>query len=210
MVVFFSLQVEDGSRRSWLPLFLLIFVLLRPVVRAAFTRDALFHLDWVRKNPAGPYCFHPNTLPGRSGSCVDPALDALLATHTSPDRGPGISIAYYDLRNLAVLGGADWNGWNMTSGPVGLCLSGAVEGTPDAFLTKCRFASRDDDQDDPTAHARECVSNIPQRRVLDGCYTPPPLTPTGRDASGDDAFADVDIVDQRGTPVSSNPLRVIS
>ncbi|KAH7102695.1 hypothetical protein BKA62DRAFT_769549 [Auriculariales sp. MPI-PUGE-AT-0066] len=176
MTVFFDPHAGGGSGRSWLDLFLLL--LATTTVRAAFTHDALFHLDWIRKHNAGSYCFHPGTLPGRSGFCSDVTLDALLDVHTSLDHGPGLSIAYYSLPDLTVLGGAGWSGWNTTSGPVGLCLSGVIEGIPDAYVTKCRFATRDNDQEDPFSHSRECALDVPQKRVVDGCYVPPTM-PTG-------------------------------
>ncbi|KAH7092800.1 hypothetical protein BKA62DRAFT_834634 [Auriculariales sp. MPI-PUGE-AT-0066] len=140
---------------------------------AAFTRDALYHLDQIRPNPTGTYCFYPRTLPGRLTSCFDHALSALLDIHVNNARGSGLSILYYDTFDFTVLGGAHWKGWNTTRGQVGVCLSGAIEGIDGSYLTICRFAAGDDDHSSPPAQALRCAIDRPQQRVVDGCYAPP-------------------------------------
>ncbi|KAH7096248.1 hypothetical protein BKA62DRAFT_662934 [Auriculariales sp. MPI-PUGE-AT-0066] len=140
---------------------------------AAFTRDALYHLDQIRPSPTGTYCFHPRTLPGRLTPCFDQALSSLLDIHVNNARGSGLSILYYDTFDLTVLGGAHWKGWNTTRGQVGVCLSGEIEGIDGSYLTICRFAAGDDDHSSPPAQAVRCAIDRPQQRVVDGCYAPP-------------------------------------
>ena len=111
--------------------------------------------------------------------CQRPALQALLDIHIKNKNGAGLSIAYYDLKDASALGGAEWHGWNNTALPVGLCMSGAVA-TPSGsgktrYLTVCRFATCDDDQDLPSAHTDECIIVQPQQYVADGCYSLPSL-----------------------------------
>ncbi|KAH7063006.1 hypothetical protein BKA62DRAFT_737356 [Auriculariales sp. MPI-PUGE-AT-0066] len=165
-----------GSSRTELLLFLLLLTTATTVVRAAFTRDASFRFDWVRKHPSGSFCFHPGSLSSHT-PCTDIVLSALLDAHINNDHGPGLSIMYYSThQQLALLGGVDWSDWNTTSSPVGICQSGVVTDIQDAYLTTCRFATRDDDHNDPFAHARECSLDRPQHRVADGCYSPPAMS----------------------------------
>ena len=87
--------------------------------------------------------------------------------------GSGLSIAYYDLGDGRVLGGATWSGWRSVGLPIGLCMSGVINGLDNHFRTICRFAIADNDHDSPNAHMQECMMPHAQRRVTDGCYSPP-------------------------------------
>ena len=146
---------------------------------AAFTRDALWKLDEIRHNYAGSFCFQPGTVHERT--CTNDTLASLMSAHINNTRGAGLSIAYYDLVDYSTLGGASWNGWNDTTLPSGLCMTGA-ENSPSTrttngpqYLTVCRFADRDNDHDVPSAHVQECAIALPQAFVEDGCYVPPAL-----------------------------------
>ncbi|KAH7092798.1 hypothetical protein BKA62DRAFT_722432 [Auriculariales sp. MPI-PUGE-AT-0066] len=154
-------------------LVIFLFLIITDTTSAAFTREAAYRLDQVRPNSAGTYCFHPRTLPGRIASCMDQSLSMLLDIHVNNKHGPGLSISYYDTQDLSVLGGADWREWNTTSGPVGVCLSGSIEGIEGSYLTFCRYATSDDDHSSRTAQAVKCSIDRPQQRVVDGCYLPP-------------------------------------
>lgn len=101
----------------------------------------------------------------------------LLDAHINNGRGAGISIAFFDIQDASVLGGAGWADWASVALPVGVCLSGQVEGLDDAYTTTCRFTITDNDHNIPSAHALECTISRPQLRVTDGCYTPPPRRP---------------------------------
>jgi len=98
---------------------------------------------------------------------------ALLDAHINNNIGPGLSIAYYDLNDDSVLGGAGWADWDSVVLPVGVCMSGAVNALANTYSTTCRFTITDNDHDIPFAHDTECTINRPQLRVVDGCYTPP-------------------------------------
>ena len=141
--------------------------------QAALTRPALWKLDSIGKTYAGTWCFHPGPNPKFASICANATLSALLETHSHNNRGPGLSIAYYDLKDGSVLGGADWANWDAVALPIGICTSGRVAELDDAFSTTCRFAVIDNDHDIPSAHAEECTINRSQSRVTDGCYSPP-------------------------------------
>jgi len=104
-------------------------------------------------------------------------LSALLDVHITNNQGAGLSIAYYDLVDFSVLGGADWNNWGAVTLPVGVCMAGRVDGLEKTFSTTCRFAVTDNDHETPSSHAEECIVSRPQLRIIDGCYTPPPRRP---------------------------------
>ncbi|KAH7092795.1 hypothetical protein BKA62DRAFT_722423 [Auriculariales sp. MPI-PUGE-AT-0066] len=160
-------------------LFILVFFYTQ-TAGAAFTHNSVYHLDRIRQSSTGGYCFYPGTAPPpRQSTCRHLALKALLHVHTLNQQGPGLSIVYYDLQDLTVLGGTNWEGWNATTGRVGLCLSGIIEGIQDAYLTVCRYSEHDDDHDDSSAHIAECVLRRPQKRVVDKCYWPPPSVSQG-------------------------------
>jgi len=146
-------------------------------VQAAFTRPALWKLDSIGKTYAGTWCFHPGPNPTVDSICANATLSELLKTHLHNNCGPGLSIAYYDLKDGSVLGGADWINWDAVALPIGICTSGQVEELDDAFSTTCRFTVTDNDHDIPSAHIEECSINHSQLRVIDGCYSPPPRRP---------------------------------
>jgi len=106
-----------------------------------------------------------------------------MSAHMNNARGAGLSIAYYDLIDHSTLGGASWSGWNDTTLPTGLCMTGAANSPSTRttngpqYLTVCRFADRDNDHDIPSAHVQECAIALPQAFVEDGCYVPPALIP---------------------------------
>jgi len=104
----------------------------------------------------------------------------VLTAHLKNDHGAGLSIAYYDLADGSILGGAGWTSWDTVMLPVGVCMSGQIDGVDDAYTTTCRFSITDDDHDMVASHAEECTSNRAQMRVADGCYTPPPHRPRFR------------------------------
>ena len=109
-------------------------------------------------------------------ACNNSTLSALLDAHVANDRGPGLSIAYYDVKDRSVLGGVAWADWDAVVLPVGVCLSGAVDSLANAYSTTCRFSVTDGDHDIPSAHIAKCTISRPQMRVTDGCYSsPPPL-----------------------------------
>ena len=153
----------------------LLFFLLFPaatLVNAAFNRPARWKLDAIDQTYAGTWCYHPGAISAHAQPCTNTTLNALLDAHTSNKHGAGLSIAYYDIQDSSILGGAGWVGWGIVALPVGLCMSGAIDGT-NAYSTTCRFSFADDDHDTPSTHAEECTINRPQLRVADGCYIPP-------------------------------------
>ena len=97
----------------------------------------------------------------------------LFNIHLLNELGAGLSIAYYDLADGSVLGGAGWSGWDSVRLPVGVCMTGAVNGLDNVFHTVCRFAIDDNDHDSPNAHAQDCMMPCAQLRVTDSCYSPP-------------------------------------
>jgi len=98
----------------------------------------------------------------------------MLNTHIKNDHGPGLTIAYYDTADGSALGGPGWADWDTVALPVGVCMSGQVDGVDNAYATICRFTIADNDHDTPASHVGECAVNRAQLRVADGCYTPPP------------------------------------
>lgn len=112
----------------------------------------------------------------------------MLNTHIKNDHGPGLSIAYYDPADGTVLGSAGWTNWDIVALPVGVCLSGQVDGVDNAYTTTCRFTITDDDHDTPSVHTQECAVNCAQLRVADGCYVPPPRRPWFRLDDSTSAF----------------------
>lgn len=143
-------------------------------VDAALTSPTHWKLDEIEITYAGTPCFRPGPNPASARPCSNSTLIALLDAHIKNDRGLGLSIAYYDLKDQSVLGGAGWADWDAVVLPVGVCLSGAVDALTNAYITTCRFALTDNDHDIPSMHATECTVGRPQLRVVDGCYTPPP------------------------------------
>ena len=105
--------------------------------------------------------------------CGNSTLSALLNTHIKNVDGPGLSIAYYDVTDSSVLGGVGWDDWDVVMLPVGVCMSGSVDGLPTVFSTTCRFTATNNDHDIPSAHLSECSIGRSQLRVTDGCYSPP-------------------------------------
>jgi len=153
-------------------LFLVVFLLSASLAKAAFTHPARWKLDSIEETYASTWCFHSGPNPTLKSTCANTMLNALLNFHLNNELGAGLSIAYYDLKDGSVLGGAGWSGWRVVERPVGLCMSGAVTGLDNAFRTICRFATTDDDLESPDTHAQECMMSRAQLRVTDGCYTP--------------------------------------
>jgi len=104
--------------------------------------------------------------------CANATLKALLDLHTNNDHSAGLFIAYYNLVDGFIRGGAGWVDWNTVLFPVGVCLSGQVDGLDDTYVTACRFAHADNDHESSSAHEQECIVNRPQLRVTDACYAP--------------------------------------
>ena len=154
-------------------LLVLILFIAASLAEAAFSHSALWKLDSVDETYAGTWCFHPGPNPTFSSACANATLGALLDIHLHNSFGSGLSIAYYDPADGSVLGGAGWLGWRSVELPVGVCMSGAVNGLDNNFRTVCRFAIADNDHDSPDAHAQECMMPRAQFRVTDGCYSPP-------------------------------------
>ena len=98
----------------------------------------------------------------------------VLAAHLKNDHGAGLSIAYYDTTDGSVLGSAGWTNWDNVVLPVGVCLSRQVDGLHDAYTATCPFTIANDDHDTHNSHLGECAVNLPQLRVAEGCYMPPP------------------------------------
>ncbi|KAH7096714.1 hypothetical protein BKA62DRAFT_489449 [Auriculariales sp. MPI-PUGE-AT-0066] len=170
-----------GRISARLPISLLLsFFAFRHVsaVQAAFTHNTVYRLDSVRQNYAGTFCFYPGVLVSER-PCADSRLQSVLDAHVNNALGSGLSIAYYSTEDGAILGGAEWNAWNTTTLRVALCLSGAVNYLPNAFVSTCHYSMRDDDFEDPQARASECAVNLPQQRVTDGCYPASPLPAPG-------------------------------
>lgn len=139
------------------------------LVDAAFTRPAHWGLDSIEQTYAGTSCYYPGPNLALVPECGNATLSTLLRAHIKNY----LSIAYYDLANGRVLGGAGWADWDTAVPPVGVCMSGSVDQMDDTFSTRCRFAFADNDHDLTSAHAEECVIMRPQLRVVDGCYSPP-------------------------------------
>ena len=155
-------------------LLLCLLFLAARATNAAFTRSAHWKLDDIELTYAGTPCFRPGPNPASTRLCGNSTLIALLDIHIKNDRGPGLSIAYYDLKDRSVLGGASWADWDTGVLPVGVCMSGAVDTLANEYSTICRFTAANDDHDSAAAHLNECTVSRPQMRVTDGCYTPPP------------------------------------
>lgn len=133
-------------------------LLATPTTNAAFSRFAHWRLDTIEQTYAGARCFHPGAKPTPGHACIDSTLGSLLDAHIMNDQGSGLSIAYYDLADRSVLGGAGWADWDNVVLPVGLCMSGAIGGLVDVYSTICRFSITDDDHDMPSAHIQECAA----------------------------------------------------
>jgi len=157
-------------------LFPLLFVATLPV-NGAFTRPARWKLDNIEQTYAGSWCYRPGASSPSHGHCINSTLKMVLNAHIKNSHGPGLSIAYYDLVDGSVLGGAGWTNWDIVVLPVGVCMSGQVDGVDDAYTTTCRFTTTDNDHDTPASHLTDCAVNRAQLRVADGCYTPPPRRP---------------------------------
>jgi len=151
-----------------LALLFLLFLAATPV-NTTFTYPARWKLDKVEQTYAGTWCYRPGAISAHVRLCTNATLNALLDAHTNNEQGAGLSIAYYDAKDFSILGGAGWAKWGTVVSPVGLCMTGAVDGT-NAFNTICRFSFGDNDHDIPSVHAEECVANRSQLRVADGCY----------------------------------------
>ena len=165
------LTFAAGQTRT---LSLCLLLSVAPTVDAAFTRPAHWKLDGLELTYASTVCFNPGPNTASVCRCGNATLTSLLGAHINNNLGPGLSIAYYDLKDGSVLGGAGWADWDAMMLPVGVCMSGAIDSFANAYSTTCRFALTDNDQDTPSAHYTECTVNHPQLRVVDGCYTPPP------------------------------------
>ena len=131
----------------------------------------------MEQNYAGSWCYRPGASPTSHGRCSNSTLNMVLIAHLKNDHGAGLSIAYYDLADGSILGGAGWTDWVTVVLPVGVCLSGQVDGVNDAYTTTCRLTMNDDDHDIAASHFGECTVNRAQLRVADGCYTPPTPRP---------------------------------
>ncbi|KAH7096712.1 hypothetical protein BKA62DRAFT_603566, partial [Auriculariales sp. MPI-PUGE-AT-0066] len=137
---------------------------------AAFTHEAHYHLDSIRQNSLGAFCFYPGVLRDER-PCTSNQLRIILDTHINNALGSGLSIAYYSTEDGAILGGTGWADWKTTTSPVAVCLSGAINDLPNAFVSTCRFSAGDDDlEDSHGVHVPECAMNLPQQRLTDGCY----------------------------------------
>ena len=156
-------------------LLFLLFVAALPV-NAAFSRPARWKLDNIEQTYAGSWCYRPGASSTSRGPCSNSTLKVLLDAHIKNDHGAGLSIAYYDLADGSAIGGASWTSRDTVALPVGVCMSGQVDGL-EAYTTTCRFSSTDNDHDTPDSHLWECAVNKSQLRVADGCYTPPPRRP---------------------------------
>jgi len=167
-----SAKIDRLASQVHCTLFFLLFVGALPI-NAAFTRLARWRLDVIEQTYAGSWCYRPGASPTSDGHCSNSTLAALLNAHVKNNHGAGLSIAYYDLADCSVIGGAGWANWDIVALPVGVCMSGQVSGLDDVYTTTCRFTVADNDHDTPASHIVECNSNRAQLRVADGCYTPP-------------------------------------
>jgi len=157
------------------PLLFLLFAATLSV-NAAFTRPARWKLDNIEQTYAGSWCYRPGASSNSRGLCSNSTLKVLLDAHIQNGHGAGLSIAYYDLSDGSAVGGAGWTSWDTVTIPVGVCMSGQVDGL-EAYTTTCRFSIADNDHDKSSSHLWECAVNQVQPRVADGCYTPPPPRP---------------------------------
>jgi len=167
-------RLPDGLTGQFRALLLCLLFLAAHTANAAITHPARWRLDAIEQTYAGTWCFRPGTNPPPTHACNNSTLTVLLNAHVNNDHGPGLSIAYYDLKDASVLGGVGWADWDAMMLPVGVCMSGAVDSFANTYSTTCRFAMSDNDHETPSAHITECSVNRPQLRVTDGCYTPPP------------------------------------
>jgi len=158
--------------RRWLSILYLL-ILVAYGVEAALSRSAYWKLDKIEQTYAGTWCFHPGAGARSPRGCSNSTLSALLDAHVENDHGPGLSIAYYSLADWSVLGGASWADWDIMVSPVGICMSGSIDGLANVYSTTCRFSATNNDHDIPSVHLPECTVGRPQRRVTDGCYSPP-------------------------------------
>ena len=153
---------------------LILFLLSAPSLgEAAFTHPALWNIDAIKQTYAGTWCYIPGVSSAHEPPCTDATLNALIGAHIGNAHGAGLSIAYYSIEDFSTLGGAGWASWDVVGLPVGVCMSGAVDGIANAYSTTCRFAFKDNDHSSPSAHAEKCTVNRAQLRVIDGCYIPP-------------------------------------
>ena len=169
-------EIDRVAGQIRLTLFFLLFCSTHPV-NGAFTRSARWKLDVIEQTYAGSWCYRPGASLTSHGRCSNSTLNVVLTAHLQNNHGAGLSIAYYDIADGSILGGAGWRNWDTVILPVGVCLSGQVDGVDDAYTTTCRFAISDDDHDISASHLGECTVNHAQLRVADGCYTPPTPRP---------------------------------
>jgi len=168
---------HSDSRRGWTDLLAPFPPVRRGApVNAAFTRPARWKLDDIEQTYAGSWCCRPGASSTLRSGCSNSTLKVLLDAHIKNDYGAGLSIAYYDLTHGSAIGGASWASWDTIALPVGVCMSGQVDGL-EAYTTTCRFSIADNDHGTPSSHLWECADNRPQLRVADGCYMPPPDRP---------------------------------
>jgi len=151
------------------------------LVPATVLDPPLQKVDSIVQKDADTWCFRPgDSLPTQPPlACNNATLSTLMDAHINNTLSSGLSIAYYDLGDASVLGGASWADWNSTALPVGLCMSGAVAdgtvaGQEARYVTVCRFTDHDRDHDYNYASAKElqCIAALPQKFVSDGCYDP--------------------------------------
>ncbi|KDR72281.1 hypothetical protein GALMADRAFT_143135 [Galerina marginata CBS 339.88] len=122
----------------------------------------------IQKNSQGTWCYIP--APSTSGGtpdCVGPSfktpdMTPFIAVHIKQ----GLSIAYYNEVDTALLGDANYS-IPVALGRVVLCASGAWAGS---FQTQC-LPTQQDNNMWPQFNS-ECIVSIAQDFVSDGCYVP--------------------------------------
>ena len=148
----------------------LILLFTNSLAFGSFIRSVLWRLDPIEQTYAGAWCYCPGAISATRGHrCSDATLTALLKTNIHNSDSAGLSVVYYELVDLSILGGAGWVGWNGTTSPVGVRMSdeaprGGAGNLKGRSLSVCCYSYRDNDHHLPFArkHKPKCIAAASQ------------------------------------------------
>src|SRR6266568_4932661 len=145
---------------------LLIFSTI-PTSFALFSQTTRWHGVSIQKNSQGTFCYVPEANAVRETACKGSGA-ADFATVLDVHLNQGLSIAYYNGVDNAILGGSNYS---LPAGPnipiIRLCVSGKA-GDGHYRETVCVNAV----EDNRLSNSPYCQVAVAQKLVSDGCYEP--------------------------------------
>ena len=162
-----ELPFFGGNFFSTLLRFLLIFSTIRTSC-ALFSQTTRWYGVSIQKNSQGTFCYLPVANAVRETACKGSSADfaSVLDVHLNQ----GLSIAYYNGVDNAILGGSNYS---LPAGPnmpiIRLCVSGRAG---DGYYRETLCVNAIEDNRLSAPNNPSCQVAVAQKFVSDGCYEP--------------------------------------